>query len=314
MSVKHFCLLLLFSFYPMVCLAQEYVLEDVQILLRPGEEVLHERIEVKLENRSDTYLDGIVFQLVGDASNIRAWDTLGGLKHEKNVTGEGTQLKILFREPLLPGEKQEIVFEFDTRFFAPQRNGSTFKLFPRYDFETSVSRFSLSVELDEETRLLPPIVPTPVKINSYSNKLFVEWNSQDVSSFTFLLRYEPGVGRGTLVIPLSPLAIVILAVSALAMVSGVFIHLRRDKIYMDTNRRKTLFKILKKDERVLIEKIMEGDGAIEQSLLYETTGFSKPKVSRLLSDLEERGLIRKEKYGRTNLVTLTELWPPYKKG
>ncbi|RLG70349.1 MAG: hypothetical protein DRO11_06425, partial [Methanobacteriota archaeon] len=137
---------------------------------------------------------------------------------------------------------------------------------------------------------------------------------QDISSFTFLLRYEPGVGGELLVIPLSPLAIVILTLLALGIVLGAIIHVRRDKIHMDTNRRKTLFKILKKDEKALIQKIMESDGAVEQSILYETTGFSKPKVSRLLSDLEERGLIRKEKYGRTNLVTLTELWPPQKKG
>ncbi|RLG67030.1 MAG: hypothetical protein DRO11_10610, partial [Methanobacteriota archaeon] len=93
MSLKYFCLLLLFCFPLRVCIAQEYALDEVEILLLPGEEVLHERIEVKLENRSNTYLDGIVFQLVGDASNIRAWDTLGELKHEKTISGEGTQLK-----------------------------------------------------------------------------------------------------------------------------------------------------------------------------------------------------------------------------
>jgi len=66
-------------------------------------------------------------------------------------------------------------------------------------------------------------------------------------------------------------------------------------------------KILNKldnDERLILEKIIESDGAIFQSDLVEKTKFSKVKVTRILDKLEGKGLVERRRRGMTNVVVL----------
>lgn len=64
------------------------------------------------------------------------------------------------------------------------------------------------------------------------------------------------------------------------------------------------FKTLEKDEKQVMEKIIESGGTIFQSELVEKTEFSKVKVTRLLDRLEGRGLIERKRRGMTNVVIL----------
>lgn len=61
---------------------------------------------------------------------------------------------------------------------------------------------------------------------------------------------------------------------------------------------------LKGNERKISKAIQEAGGAIFQSELVETTGFSKSKVSRVLDKLEAKGLIKRRRRGMSNLVLL----------
>ena len=60
------------------------------------------------------------------------------------------------------------------------------------------------------------------------------------------------------------------------------------------------------DEILLLKTIEEKDGIMVQQEIEVTTGYSKSKVSRHLSLLEEKGLITRERFGRTNRVYLTD--------
>lgn len=63
---------------------------------------------------------------------------------------------------------------------------------------------------------------------------------------------------------------------------------------------------LKDDERRLYEMIEAAGGEILQVKLVSSGEFSKSKVTRLLDKLEDRGLIKRERYGMTNMVRLTK--------
>ncbi|MFQ6051290.1 MAG: helix-turn-helix transcriptional regulator [Candidatus Hydrothermarchaeota archaeon] len=65
--------------------------------------------------------------------------------------------------------------------------------------------------------------------------------------------------------------------------------------------------LLKGDEKIVMEEIMKKK-EITQKDLQETTGFSKAKLSRLIAELEVRGLIRKKRWGKTNLIYLSDLF------
>jgi len=61
--------------------------------------------------------------------------------------------------------------------------------------------------------------------------------------------------------------------------------------------------ILEGDEKVLFQHIFDG-GTILQRDLVSKTGFSEPKVSRLLDKLERRGLIIRQRDGMGNKVLI----------
>lgn len=58
------------------------------------------------------------------------------------------------------------------------------------------------------------------------------------------------------------------------------------------------------DEKLIINIIEQHGGSIPQKKLPEITGFSKAKVSILLKELKEKGVIRKRFRGRENLIKL----------
>ncbi len=61
---------------------------------------------------------------------------------------------------------------------------------------------------------------------------------------------------------------------------------------------------LEGDEKKLVKEIADHGGEILQNELVLSLNFSKAKVSRMVSDLEKRGLVAKKQYGLTNKVAL----------
>ena len=60
------------------------------------------------------------------------------------------------------------------------------------------------------------------------------------------------------------------------------------------------------DEEKLIVNLIKKYGVITQKDIVSITGMSKPKVSRIVADLESRGIVKKIKIGRVNKLTLTD--------
>ena len=65
-----------------------------------------------------------------------------------------------------------------------------------------------------------------------------------------------------------------------------------------------LLKILPEDERTIVRVLLK-EKKIEQMYLVAESGLSKVKVSRLISKLEQRGIVEKKPLGNTNLIKLT---------
>lgn len=61
---------------------------------------------------------------------------------------------------------------------------------------------------------------------------------------------------------------------------------------------------LDKDERGIVDLLVEKNGKIEQKELPELTGFSKSKVSRILKRLDYLGIVRRTSVGKTKVVEI----------
>lgn len=69
----------------------------------------------------------------------------------------------------------------------------------------------------------------------------------------------------------------------------------------DPVMRRRVLDVLPDDERRILEPVLESPG-LTQIEVRDRSGFSKSKVSQTITDLEERGLLYRERQGRTYRV------------
>lgn len=62
--------------------------------------------------------------------------------------------------------------------------------------------------------------------------------------------------------------------------------------------------LLKGDEKAIFKQLMDSKGGMLQNKLVLETGLTKVKMTRVLSRLESKQLIVKERYGLTNKIRL----------
>jgi hypothetical protein len=67
-----------------------------------------------------------------------------------------------------------------------------------------------------------------------------------------------------------------------------------------------ILKLLSKEERKVVSKIVEEGGKALQSEISMLDGMGKVKSHRVIDRLVERGIIEKEQHGKTNLVKLNK--------
>ncbi|WP_406657606.1 hypothetical protein V7O62_03360 [Methanolobus sp. ZRKC2] len=81
---------------------------------------------------------------------------------------------------------------------------------------------------------------------------------------------------------------------------------KAESISTSPGMKEVLLMALEGDERKVVQTIIENSGYILQNELVNRLDFSKAKTSRILSNLEKKRIISKQKYGLTNCISLTE--------
>jgi len=99
-----------------------------------------------------------------------------------------------------------------------------------------------------------------------------------------------------------PIPLMVYGMTAASMgVGALIILLFQWKI--SKNQLHKLLKVLPEDERIILELLVK-EKKMEQTYLVAESGLSKVKVSRVLTKLEQRGIVEKKPLGNTNLVKL----------
>src|SRR3989344_4926458 len=91
------------------------------------------------------------------------------------------------------------------------------------------------------------------------------------------------------------------------LVGGLVIFLISSLFSVGVFRRKmeVPYEVLSEDEKKIAKQIEKhGNSGLKQEELPSLTGFSRPKVTRLTSELEERDIIEKKKVGKTYILLL----------
>jgi DNA-binding MarR family transcriptional regulator len=67
-----------------------------------------------------------------------------------------------------------------------------------------------------------------------------------------------------------------------------------------------ILKFLNPSERKVIEKLIETKGSVLQSEISRAEGMTKLKTHRAVKDLERKGIIERESYGKTHRIILSK--------
>jgi len=108
-----------------------------------------------------------------------------------------------------------------------------------------------------------------------------------------------------------PLWVIIVTISSLGLFVGIATYYILSTSYLKEKKgiEKDLIKvldILDEGDKIVLKKIIENGGEINQSSLTKAINLDKVKVSRIISKMEEKNILKKEKNGMTNKLILED--------
>jgi uncharacterized membrane protein len=75
---------------------------------------------------------------------------------------------------------------------------------------------------------------------------------------------------------------------------------------LQTNNTGSILKLLNSNEKKVVEKIIENKGSALQSEIGRMEGMTKLKTHRAVKELERKGIVKLEQYGKTNKIILAK--------
>lgn len=153
--------------------------------------------------------------------------------------------------------------------------------------------------LTEEVLL--PTSPSGVKIGSDGRRILTTWSFTDKNPGDVIpirIYYEPLIPR-----PVEkPVYGWMVALILVVVVGIIFIYRRVSK------RSELILSVLNESERMIVDIIKkEGKEKVDQRKIVSLSGFSKAKVSRIIQSLVGRGVVKVERIGRRNRVSLRKI-------
>lgn len=183
------------------------------------------------------------------------------------------------------------------------------------DYRSSVpiSALSVTVKLPEGTGLVEeapnqtittvlPFTPPDGEKRTDGRRVILNWHRNNVtagSGFSVSVMYE-GINK----IVYAGIPAQFMVIAAVIIIVLAYFAIKKGKNILPQETLESILLVLKEDEKKVIEAIIRSNGQIIQRKIVIETGFSKAKVSRLISDLKSRGIVKVEELGRTNKIYL----------
>ncbi len=154
------------------------------------------------------------------------------------------------------------------------------------------SKSDLTIELSLPMHFVlsekePNVIPKPTSIASDGQKIKLIWNYPNVDYVDISVFYKAETDYRF---------IVIISILSFIIILLVF------SFFYKKNVRKHIDEMLSSEEQKVIEQIR--NGIIKQKEIAQTLEFSKSKMSKIVRKLEEKGLIVRTPYFKTNILKL----------
>jgi DNA-binding MarR family transcriptional regulator len=204
-------------------------------------------------------------------------------------------------------EKRMLKLEFDS-FDLTQKVDNRFLYKQEFHVPLETKQLSFKVMLPEGMFLasegdFQPFLPLNGEKGSDGRRIFITWRKESImagESFGTQISYEASTDNSQIIMLFAG-GIFGLGIIIIALVLGFWFFFKRFKKDI-----KIVMPVLKSDEKGIMELILRDRGNSNQKLLVRESNYSKAKVSKILKSLQERGIIRLERTGRSNNVYLVK--------
>jgi len=285
MNIKQILLLLLL-FLPVIQ-AQGIESYDVELTLSPSG-LVHQKIENTFSLGQDS--DNVLFKTENEVQNIKVYDNQG---LEFQLTDQG----ILITKQFTANVLDTINIEFDSKDFI-KKSGKEFIF--SYDFSIPFNSRQTKIKLTLPEGFVladaaSPISPKPLSIDTDGRLISIIWNTDKLEE-SFIVVYKRGFTSKTE--SLLPIYLLLALITALLTII-VTIKINRRK------SRKFISGTLSDDENKITNLIKE-DKDVTQKEISKLTGFSKSKMSKIVRRLDEKGVLKKKQFYKTNKFELSK--------
>ena len=284
-----------------VASAQEYHFRDYTIAIAPdydGNAI--EEVSFTVVNLRGN-ISAVEYAIAMTPSKVKVYDDQG----ELDFFVEDGSLVVPLRERLGEGQRQRLRFVFTLPGMVSSYQGDNI-LTMSYVPDVRVLNFTFLVKLPRGSALvseqrgeggaIAAVYPTPEKILTDGEHIIIRWKKWELTpreSFRIFVMYTTVKQEQR-----SPYLLAIgLALGAALTYAYFAYHKKRQ------GQSKIVKLVLREDEQKVYDLIAE-KGEILQEKVVRLTGFSKAKVSKLVRNLEEKGIIKKEPYRKTNRLIL----------
>ncbi|HUT82513.1 MAG TPA: MarR family transcriptional regulator [Candidatus Bathyarchaeia archaeon] len=267
-----------------------------------------------IANNDSEPISFFVLEVNKTITSVYSFDPMGSLVFSWIIDPVlGNIINITLRYPLLPNdfcvfstsyEIENIIYKVGSpsEYYALDYE----VIHPRYSY-----RFNLEVSLPVYALLIEEGPPDPVY--PHANKIYTEdevvkinWylterdmNDDDIFLVRYLLDPQDSTDKPNLQI----LYYFLILFAGIAIgLGGVLLFYTYRKKPAETE---LVSSLLTKTEQEVIKAINSDNGISTQRRICEKTGYSKSKVSQILAKLEEKNVLKRERWGRTNKVSIT---------
>ncbi|MFB0544775.1 MAG: helix-turn-helix transcriptional regulator [Asgard group archaeon] len=259
-------------------------------------------------------------QIIGASfSNLRVKDEGGDLGFSVRWAGGIAIVSVLARYPVAPGNAYTYFVQFSSNDLVTS-SGELHIFSLGINLTHTMQSFSLRVNLPRDAKLaeyagggisLPSVSPEPTATyRSEDEKVTVLWSKTNITAsdtFPFTETYIVQYNIATKSWLNLRLFASILVGFALVSITSFLIAKHFFASRWGAKESSRLIKVLlTSDENKIINVITSAGGKIKQDEIVKETGFSRAKISAYLTKLEKRGIIERERYGKTNIVKIKD--------
>jgi uncharacterized membrane protein len=274
-------------------------------ILNEQEVVVAEKYEIR--NKLNVSFNSVFLWINQSLENLYVSDFEGELVSSRDmVTDSSNLLEINLRSELSSNDTTVINIWYSLLKSPIPEQSSSYYFFEFYStityftieqkIEIKIPERSLIHEEDGVTSFFP-LSGSPIA----GNRIYIAWNFENLlpeeSSFVFV-RFDKPLGR----FPVWTVVVGPFLGIVVGIVSTIF--------FMKRKSRKTMKKLasiyLSDTQKLLLKVIAENEGRILQKEICAKTGFTKSRVSRNITPMIEQELVKREKWGRNYILTLTE--------